>query len=369
MIRSRFLAACFSLSFLAVSTVRADPTYTVRVFATSSAVSGTSPDSVTFGDGSLWIAYQNGADTAGASGSSTVVRYSPAGAVLNTWTIKGNVDGLNIDPTSGLVWALQNNDGNSGLTVINPITNATTPYSYGNTYTNVANRGFDDLVFSHGNVFISETNPASGADAVIVRLTTGLHSPLQISPILNSTFIGTNLATHLPTSVTIIDSDSLKLTTTGVLALTGEADKKIAFISNPGTASQTETFLSLLGANLLAITGNPDDTVFPNAANGFFYIADTGANTVYRIAATGLAPGSVYIDVGDEFGILDTTTGIVTPIFTGVSPHGADFVPLAQSVPEPSTMSLTLASILLFGVLLIVKLWVDAIRIRPGARF
>jgi len=362
MIRSRFLAACFSLSFLAVSTVRADPTYTVRVFATGSAVSGTSPDSVTFGDGSLWIAYQNGADTAGASGSSTVVRYSPAGAVLNTWTIKGNVDGLNIDPTSGLVWALQNNDGNSGLTVINPITNATTPYSYGNTYTNVANRGFDDLVFSHGNVFISETNPASGADAVIVRLTTGLHSPLQISPILNSTFIGTNLATHLPTSVTIIDSDSLKLTTTGVLALTGEADQKIAFISNPGTASQTETFLSLLGANGLAITGNPDDTVFPNAANGFFYIADTGANTVYRIAATGLAPGSVYIDVGDEFGILDTTTGIVTPIFTGVSPHGADFVPLAQSVPEPSTMSLTLASILLFGVLLIVKLWVDAIR-------
>jgi len=118
----------------------------------------------------------------------------------------------------------------------------------------------------------------------------------------------------------------------------------------------------LLGANGLAITGNPDDTIFPNAANGFFYIADTGANTVYRIAATGLAPGSVYIDVGDEFGILDTTTGIVTPIFTGVSPHGADFVPLAQSVPEPSTMSLTLASILLFGVLLIVKLWVDAIR-------
>ena len=113
MIRSRFLAGCFSLSFLAVSTVRADPTYTVRVCATGSAVSGTSPDSVTFGDGSLWIAYQNGADTAGASGSSTVVRFSPAGAVLNTWTIKGNVDGLNIDPTSGLVWALQNNDGNS----------------------------------------------------------------------------------------------------------------------------------------------------------------------------------------------------------------------------------------------------------------
>jgi hypothetical protein len=175
------------------------------------------------------------------------------------------------------------------LTVINPITNATTPYSYGNTYTNVANRGFDDLVFSHGNVFISETNPASGADAVIVKLTTGLHSPLQISPILNSTFNGTNLATGLPTSVSITDSDSLKLTTAGVLALTGEADQKIAFISNPGTASQAETFLSLLGTNGLTITGNPDDTIFPNAADGFFYIADTGANTGLPPPASPLA--------------------------------------------------------------------------------
>jgi len=354
MIRFRFLLACgFSLSFLFVPSVLADPTYTVNVFAIGTAVSSTAPDSVTYGDGSLWISYQNGADSAGASGSSTVVRYSPMGTVLNTWTIKGNVDGLNIDPASGLVWALQNNDGNSALTVINPITNATTPYTYGNTYTNVANRGFDDLVFSHGNVFISETNPASGADAVIVKLTTGLHSPLQISPILNSTFTGTNLATGMPGTVTITDSDSLKLTTSGLLALTGEADQKIAFISHPGTGSQTETFLALLGTNGLPITGKPDDTIFPNASNGHFYIADTGGNTVYRITATGLAPGSVYIDVGTEFGILDTTTGIVTPIFTGVSPHGATFV--APPVPEPSTVSLILAGIFLLAAFFAVK--------------
>jgi hypothetical protein len=353
MIRFRFLlACCFSLTFLFASGVLADPAYSVAyVFATGAAVTSTAPDSVTYGDGSLWIAYQNGADSAGASGSSTVVRYSRTGAVLNTWTIKGNVDGLNIDPTSGLVWALQNNDGNSALTTINPLTNATTAFTYGNTYTNVANRGFDDLVFTHGNVFISETNPASGTDAIVVKLTSGLNSPLQISPILNSTFTGTNLATGMPGSVTITDSDSLKLTTTGLLALTGEADQKITFISKPGTASQTETFLSLLGTNGLPITGFPDDTIFPNAANGYFYVADTGANKVYRITATGLAPGSVYIDVGPEFGILNTTTGIVTPIFTGVSPHGAAFVP----TPEPSTVTLYLAGILLFAAFFAAK--------------
>lgn len=88
-------------------------------------ISSTSPDSIGFGDGSVWVSYQNGADSPGASGSGTVVCYSLAGAVINTWTIAGNVDGLRLDP-SGKVWALQNNDGNSALTVIDPTTNATT---------------------------------------------------------------------------------------------------------------------------------------------------------------------------------------------------------------------------------------------------
>jgi hypothetical protein len=164
-----------------------------------------------------------------------------------------------------------------------------------------------------------------------------------------------NLATGLSGSTTITDSDSLKLTPSGALALTGEADQEIAYIYNPGKSNQYETFVALLGTNGQTITGLPDDTIYPNASGGYFYIADTGANTVYKITANGLLPGSVYIDVGDEFGILNTSTGVVTPIFTGVSPHGADFVSF-QAVPEPSTVSLAFAGALLFGALLIVKL-------------
>ena len=71
-------------------------------------------------------------------------------------------------------------------------------------------------------------------------------------------------------------------------------------------------------------------------------------------ASAHLAPGSVYIDVGDEFGILNLSTGVVTPIFTGVSPHGADFVSFAE-VPEPSTAELALAGLFLFGASFVVK--------------
>jgi hypothetical protein len=319
------------------------------VFATGTAVSSTSPDSIVAGDGSVWVAYQNGADSAGASGSSTVVRYSPNATVLHTWTIAGNVDGLRIDP-SGQVWALQNNDGNSALTVINPVTNATTAFTYGSSYTangNSLSRGFDDVQFRNGSTFLSETNPGSGTDPVILQLTTPLLSPLQVAGILNSTFTGTNLATGLPGSTTITDSDSLILNPAGDLVLTGEADQEIVFVHNPGAVNQTASFLALLGTDGKTISGLPDDTVFPTAANGTFFLTDTGANTVYALNATGLAPGSVYVDVGTEFGSLDLSSGIVTPLFTGVSPHGVVFVP----TPEPASFFLAAVALLVGAVM------------------
>ena len=323
---------------------------TPSVFATGAPISSTSPDSVFFGDGSLWVSYQNGADSTGASGSSTVVRYSPTGSVMHTWTIAGNVDGLRIAP-NGQVWALQNNDGNSALTVINPATNATTSFTYGSTYTangNSLGRGFDDVEFLNGQVYLSETNPAVGTDPVIVKLTTPLASPLQVAGILDSTFTGTNLATGTQASTTITDSDSLILDPSGDLVLTGEADQEIVFVHNPGAVNQSESFVALLGTNGKTISGLPDDTVFPTAANGTFYVADTGANTVYALAATGLAPGSVFIDVGNEFGELDTSTGIVTPLFTGVSPHGVVFVP----TPEPASICLVGGALLVVAFVL-----------------
>ena len=339
----KFLVSAAGILVLLTVHVRA-ASITPAVFATGASVSSTSPDSVVFGDGSLWVSYQNGADSRGASGSSTVVRYSPAGSVQNTWSIAGNVDGLRIDPT-GQVWALQNNDGNSALTVINPTTNGTSSYSYGNSYTNVANRGFDDVAFLNGLAYLSQTNPASGTDPIIDLLTSGLASPLQVAGILNSTFTGTNLATGATASTTITDPDSLVLDLSGDLVLTGEADQEIVFVHHPGAGNQTESFIVLLGTGGVPITGLPDDTVFPNAANGTFYLTDTGGNTVYALTATGLAPGSIYVDVGNEFGQLDLATGIVTPIFTGVSPHGVVFV----ATPEPASFFLT-AGALLIGV-------------------
>jgi len=321
--------------------------FTTAVFATGGAVGATSPDSVTFGGNSLWVEYGNGASSTGGSGSSTIVQYNLAGSVLHTYSIPGSVDGLKYNPNTGQVWALQNQDANSTLTIINPATQATTTFTYGPLYNSMSgSRGMDDVVFSGSQIFMSVTNPASGTDPVIVQLT-NLVSPLLQSAILTSGATGTNRATGLPGTIPATDPDSLKPGPNGSLILTGEGDHALIFINNPGQAGQLVSFVNLLNATG-ATAGAPDDALFPTSPSGTFYVADTGANTIYAITATGLTPGtSLYADVANAFSSVDTTTGLVTPIVTGTSPHGMDFV----ASPEPGAMELCFIGLLFCVVL------------------
>src|SRR5216684_760469 len=92
-----------------------------------SAPSGSSaPDSITMANGSLFVEYGNGADSTGAGGSSTIVQYDNAGNILHTYTIAGSVDGLKYNPVTGQIWALQNQDGNSTISLIDPVTHQVT---------------------------------------------------------------------------------------------------------------------------------------------------------------------------------------------------------------------------------------------------
>jgi hypothetical protein len=110
-----------------------------NLFAVAPAGSS-APDSITSGGGSIWVEYGNGADSTGAGGSSTVVQYSSMGQIEQTYTITGLADGLKYDATTGDVWALLNNDGNSQLVLIDPATNqVSAPLSYAAPYVYGAN--------------------------------------------------------------------------------------------------------------------------------------------------------------------------------------------------------------------------------------
>jgi hypothetical protein len=352
------ITALSALALFTASSALAQ-TVTSSVFATGSAVGATAPDSITAGivngQSTVWVEYGNGADSTGAMGNSTIVEYSPSGTVKNTYSIPGLVDGMKVDPF-GKVWVLQNNDGNSTLTLINtngkmsgPFSYQAPPYVYG-PYGPSGGRGYDDVAFLNGKVYLSYTNPMNPADPVLQILDQGnkpTSGPLTTSSILNAT--QTN-PLYTSSSQAPPDIDSLKSTPSGQLVLTSEGDKgagptsdgRFTLISNPGPG-QTITNVRVTNAGGTNVLGM-DDVLFPGASSGTLYVADTGTNTVWAVHVTGLNPDIPIASLGsfNEVALVNPTTGVVAmPLLSGLqSPHGMDFV-----VPEPSTWAMLLLSL------------------------
>ena len=57
---------------------------------------------------------------AGLARNSTLVEYSPAGAVLNTWSIKDKIDGMAADPLKHYVILTLDEDANTHLATVTP---------------------------------------------------------------------------------------------------------------------------------------------------------------------------------------------------------------------------------------------------------
>ncbi len=346
---------------LFASAAHAVPTVgNVSVFATGAAAGGTGPDAVAVGNGSIFVEYGNGADSTGASGSSTIVQYNQTtGATQATYSIAGLVDGLRFNPTTGAVWALQNQDGNATLSLINPVAHtvsgplsyASPPYVYGPT----SGRGYDDVAFAGGKVFLSFTNPASASDPILQTLDQG-NTP-------SGTLTTTNILTAGQTG-TLPDTDSLVAQPNGSLIQTAEGDGPgsgstglFSIISNPGTALQTVANVVVTDASGNNVY-NMDDVVIPGTTSGTLYLTDTANIGLYAVSLTGLDPNAPLASIGGfnlpggtdpsqvsktpEIGIVDLTTGIATPLITNANLPGTftigAFVPTA--VPEPGTLAL-----------------------------
>jgi hypothetical protein len=87
----------------------------------------------------------------------------------------------------------------------------------------------------------------------------------------------------------VSDPDSLKLLPDGDLILTSEAHKAFAFIHDPGTVNQIESFITLPSS-----AGTPDDAVMVTAGSGTFYVSAQSLNEVIKVEATGLGPNDLY---------------------------------------------------------------------------
>lgn len=324
-----FWIAVTSIAFTVAASAGAQEVH-VTTFATGAGVNATKPDSIALSRNSIWVSYANGADKGGFAGSSTVVQYKMSGKVKHVYSIPGSIDGLKIDPATGTVWALQNQDGNSTLTFIDP--------NSGKVSTSVgyavpsALRGYDDAAFRVGQVFLSYTNPTGPTDPTIQLVKNG-SNPVAVTPILLQGATGTDVSTGLGNQPTAQnDPDSLKLTPYGNLMLSSGDDGELIFVTQPGTANQSVSFLKLLDQS----TGTPvpvsglDDAVFATASEGNFFLADTSNNRILKVTAEDLPVGSLYASVGSLNALVsvDLKTGIVTPLVSNLNgPHGLEFLP------------------------------------------
>lgn len=320
-------------------TPTAAPPYTLSVFAT--APNGLSaPDSVVVFEDHVFVGYGDNHAPDGSDGlSSQVVDYRPDGSVRHIYTVKGHNDGLKIDPCTRELWALQNEDANPNLVIIDPDSGHTREYVFGPT---LHGGGYDDMVFLGRDcqAYISASNPANNPNngPAIVAARLDRDGTVDVEPVLAGTANAIDIPTDKTIPLNLQDPDSMTSDPLGDIVLDSQADQELIIVSNPGRDDQRALRLPLsyqTGATLTSV--ETDDTAFITSTQGFLIFADKGLNAVYILSRNAFVPGTAYTaaDGGPFVGTVDFTTGVITPIVTGLSdPGGMVFVDTSRHDPD-----------------------------------
>jgi hypothetical protein len=339
-----FPVAGITLAILSVPAVAQTPQaiapYQLSVFANAPA-GLSAPDSVAILGTHIFVGYGDNHAPDGSDGlSSQVVEYDMEGNALQTYTVLGHNDGLKTNPWTQQLWALQNEDQNPNLVIINPDTHEQKMYTFGPT---PHGGGYDDLVFRDCKVYISASNPANNPNT----------GPAIVSAHLNgykveveSALAGEAEAIDIPTGATVKlnlqDPDSLSFDTLGNLVLDSQGDQELIIVSNPG-ANQRVLRLPLTYQSPSGIASvEVDDTKFAKSTEGFILFADKGLNQVFKLSKDAFAPGVAYTaaDGASMVGTLDLSTGFISPIVTGLSaPGGLLFVDTSKNADNDRNAS------------------------------
>ncbi len=308
--------------------------FTVSIFAKSVSGQYTAPDSIAVLDNHIYIGYGDGNDPAGLDGKSNqIVEYNMSGNVVHVFTVLGHNDGLKVNPYTHQLWAMQNEDANPNLVIIDPATRAQTVYTFAAPPPHGG--GYDDITFRNGKVYFSASNPAmnpNAAPAIVEGTLTG--SSIEVTPLLEGNATATDVVTDTAVTLNLQDPDSMTLTPANDILLDSQGDSELVLVHRPGTSNQSAMLIPLSSP-----FGAPqaDDTVFVTSEEGFILVSDTPGDTVYMIRRSRFVPGTAFTAAvgapdtsGNSVGFvgrLDMGFGDIAPVVTGFgSPHGMAFV-------------------------------------------
>ena len=336
-----FTALCFAAGAADAQTSAkpiVTPGFSLAVFAAGSGGLISAPDSLAVLDGHVWVGYANNGAPDGSNGAmSVIVEYSSDGSVVKTYEVAGHNDGLKVNPYTREIWAMQNEDANPNLVIINPATGqASKPYSFAKT---LHGGGYDDIVFKDGQAYFSASNPtlnASGknmgpAIVRVVHLDANSYT-IDATPVVRGSLDASDIPFGTVATLNLTDPDSMTLTPSGDVLLDDQGDGQLVLLHSSGDEPRVQ-YLPLLG------NVQVDDTAFATARRGYLLVSDTKANTVYKISAnvwqrdaafsasTGVAATASTPAVPAYVGQLDLRSGALLPLVTNLaSPHGMVFV-------------------------------------------
>ena len=322
----------------ALAQAKAMAPYTVSTFATSPA-NTSQPDSIVAWRDSIIVGFQNHVAKDGTDGGfSTLVEFSPAGEVKRTLSVPGHNDGLRI-VGDGKLWALQNEDANPNLVVIDLETGEQTPYQFAPT---PHGGGYDDIVVANnGDVYLTASNPNVNTAGVnvfpaLVRARLS-HGNVLLEGVLNGNDPAVDIATGATVTLNLTDPDSMTRDLRGNIVFTSQADSELVFVGHAGTPQQTVGRLGITSAAAApgAAPITIDDTAFVPPGGAYLLVTDVGAGVIYRVdrAGFGFETGQAYSasDTAGLVGTLNLDNGVVTPVVTGMtSARGLLFVTAAR---------------------------------------
>jgi hypothetical protein len=320
---------CIALAPAAVSAApSAAAGYSLNLFAGPLAGSS-APDSIAVVGHNVFAGYGNGGAADGSGGAmSTIAEYSRSGSLLGTLTLTGHNDGLRYDAASGQLWALQNEDANPNLVLINPSTfTASSPLPFSAT---PHGGGYDDVAFGAGGVYVSASNPANNPNTAAAIVSVSL-TPSQVT--VNGSALNANASATVlnppggAVTLNLQDPDSMIFTPGGQLVLDSQSDHQLVFISDVGAPGASVSVLNL--------QDEVDDTVFGIGGRQTLLFTDQGSGAIY--ALTGRFGAGQAVSAADALGQIvgvNGVTGAFTPLVSGlVTPKGE----VLLSAPEPST--------------------------------
>lgn len=313
--------------------------FSITKIAAPSPASASNCDDLAFLEGHLFMGCQNKTLSVGGGGNSTLIEYTPAGAVVNTWSITDKIDGMAGDPLNHRVIVTLDEDAHSHLATITPAASSgqqVTYYTYSpdprgaSTPTALRSGGGTDQVSvdSAGHVLITASHAGTTTGTAVFKVAlTPPSSPTGTgTATLSPTFLDNATATNGNTgsgSVNLalgdVDSGAIVPQSSprfgGSYVITDQTALELVFASNifKGT-----------GITVLKTQFGLDDLLWATSNGGTLYVVDKGptanlpavsAGALYKVTGpfvknTVLASND---GVGDQVVTVNLTNGNLTP--------------------------------------------------------